>query len=499
MGVPSTVVDAARMLRDGDLSSAELTAALLDRADVLDPVLGVYVARYDQTALEAAARADRELAAGVDRGPLHGIPVAIKDILASVEGPTTAQSLVLDRGWGAGRDAPAVARLREAGAVITGKVTTMEFASGVPDPTKPFPLPRNPWDLTTWPGGSSSGTGVGVAAGLFLGGLRIDKSNSIRLPSAFCGVTGLMPTFGRVPKSGCVPLGYSQDHVGPMARTARDCGLILQAIAGYHPSDPDCADAPVPDMAAGLGGARPDAPLAGLRVGVVREHHFPEATDPAVVPAFDDALATLGQLGADLTEVALPRYAEMLAVNLVTTLAEAFSYHRADLGRRWADYGLGTRLFVAQGSMVSGADYVQAQRVRRLVQRQLAGLFTTVDLVVTPTASVAAPAYDSLGQLEGLFGVVHTPYWDPAGNPVLVMPMGFTTAGLPLSVQLAAAPFAEPLLVAVGDAFQGATEWHRRVPPLLSGPVDVSVDDLPRPTGEVGVPASAPPEETVAV
>jgi aspartyl-tRNA(Asn)/glutamyl-tRNA(Gln) amidotransferase subunit A len=207
--IPLSITEAAAKLRDGSLTSVELTSAVLARADAYDGEVGSYLARFDEQALAAAATADSDLAKGVDRGPLQGIPLGVKDIIAAADGPTTANSLVLDPAWGAGKDAPVVSRLKSAGAVITGKLTTMEFAIGSPDPTKPFPLPRNPWDTKTWPGGSSSGTGSGVAAGFILGGLGTDTGGSIRIPAAFCGVSGLMPTFGRVPKSGCTPLGYS--------------------------------------------------------------------------------------------------------------------------------------------------------------------------------------------------------------------------------------------------------------------------------------------------
>ena len=187
----------------------------------------------DASALDEARQADADFANGIDRGPLQGIPLGIKDIIATDNAPTTAQSLVLDPTWGDQGDAPVVARLRAAGAVITGKTSTMEFATGLPDADKPFPVPRNPWNTDHWPGGSSSGTGAGVAAGLFLGGLGTDTGGSIRGPAAYCAISGLKPTFGRVPKSGCVPLGYSLDHIGPMARSARDCAAMLQIIAGY--------------------------------------------------------------------------------------------------------------------------------------------------------------------------------------------------------------------------------------------------------------------------
>jgi aspartyl-tRNA(Asn)/glutamyl-tRNA(Gln) amidotransferase subunit A len=237
MALPKTITEAAAGLRDGTLSSVELVQEGIAAADALDGELGVYITRFDGQALHAAARADAELAAGVDLGPLHGIPLGIKDILAATEGPTTAQSVVLDPAWGQGKDAITVARLKQAGAIVPGKLSTMEYASGLPDPEKPFPLPRNPWNKDTWAGGSSSGTGAGVASGMFMAGLGTDTGGSIRIPAIFCGISGLMPTYGRVPNAGCVPLGYSLDHIGPLARSVRDCWTILQALAGGDPRD----------------------------------------------------------------------------------------------------------------------------------------------------------------------------------------------------------------------------------------------------------------------
>jgi aspartyl-tRNA(Asn)/glutamyl-tRNA(Gln) amidotransferase subunit A len=464
--LPLTLSEAAAALRDGSVTSTELTEAAIARADAHDERFGVYMARFDEEALVAAKRADGELASGVDRGPLHGIPFGVKDILAASEGPTTAQSLILDPAWGAGKDAPVVARVKAAGAVITGKATTMEFACGMVDPAKPFPVPRDPWDPDRWPGGSSSGTGSGVAAGMFLAGFGTDTAGSIRIPAAFCGVTGLMPTFGRVPKSGCVPLGYSLDHVGPLARSARDCAAVLDAIGGHHPSDPDCVDVPP---------AAPvfDGSLEGVRIGVVRENHFPDGADPGLVPAFDAALGVLADLGATLTEAALPLWNEMLTANMVTMCCEALAYHRNDLVERWGDYFASTRLMLARGALVSGADYVQAQRVRRVAQDALARLFEEVDVIVCPTAAIGAPRYadvtDADGHIdvEGMFGDVFTPYWDTVGNPVLAAPMGFTGEGMPLSLQFAGRAFDEAGILHAADAFQQATDWHRRVPPLV--------------------------------
>jgi aspartyl-tRNA(Asn)/glutamyl-tRNA(Gln) amidotransferase subunit A len=463
--LPLSIVDAADQLRDGTLTSVELTRTLYARADVFDPLIGTYLARFDDHALESAERADDELSRGIDRGPLHGIPLGLKDIIASAEGPTTAQSLVLDRAWAEGKDAPVVSRLRAGGAVIMGKTTTAEFAHGAPDATKPFPLPRNPWDLGRYPGGSSSGTASGIAAGLLLGGLGTDTGGSIRGPASYCGITGLKPTFGLVPKSGCVPLANSMDHVGPMARTTADVAIILQAIAGHHRSDPQSSrhttTIEIPEATS----------LEGVRIGV--DHVQPPGiTNGSTVMAFESALQVLESLGAEIVEVTLPLYEELIAIVAFTRFAEAFAYHREDLRGRWSDYGATTRVNLTRGALISGAEYVQAQRVRRVGLRLLDELFGEVDLVASPTVAAGAPAYSSFEGEFPLDGVYqrysNTSYWSPTGRPVLALPMGFTDEGLPVSLQLAGKHFAENDLLAAGNSFQQVTDWHRRVPPLLA-------------------------------
>jgi aspartyl-tRNA(Asn)/glutamyl-tRNA(Gln) amidotransferase subunit A len=466
MSSTPTLTGAAAALRAGTTTSRALTEAAIATADRLDGRLGTFLARFDEQALTAADRADAELAAGLDRGPLHGIPFGVKDVFATEEGPTTAQSLVLDPAWGDGGDAPVVARLRAAGAVVTGKTTTMEFACGMPDASTPFPVPRNPWDPQTWAGGSSSGNGSGLATGMFLAAIGTDTAGSLRIPAAFCGVTGLMPTFGRVPKSGCVPLGYSLDHVGSMARSAADCAAVLEVVAGPHAADPDCVDAP-------FTAPQPGGDLSGLRIGVVREGHFPAGADPALAGAFAAAVAQLEALGASTIEVELPLRTELVLANVVTISCEALAHHRGDLVARWGDFYASTRALLAQGALVSGADYVQAQRMRRAGQLALGRLFATVDVVVCPAISVGAPALR--GYLDGTANIVellvthmHTGYWDTVGNPVLALPMGRTAAGLPLSLQIAGRPFDEGTVLRTGAAFQEVTAHHLRVPPLVT-------------------------------
>jgi aspartyl-tRNA(Asn)/glutamyl-tRNA(Gln) amidotransferase subunit A len=457
-----TITDAAAALRAGKTTSVELTRTAFAVADAHDAELGVYLSRFDETALAAAATADAELAAGIDRGPLHGIPLGVKDIIATDEGETTAQSLILDRAWGAQGDAPVVARLRAAGAVITGKTSTMEYAIGIPDPEKPFPIPRNPWNPEHYPGGSSSGTGGGVAAGMFLGGLGTDTGGSIRFPATNCGVTGLKQTFGRVPKYGCVPLGYSYDHIGPLARSAADCASMLAVLAGHDPRDATSVDRPVDDYTGGLTGS-----LAGIRIGVDPLLDRSALTVPELAAVLDGATAELRAAGATVTAIELPLYHELTATTMVGMAAEAYAYHRPDLRTRWNDYGAGTRMAVSAGALIPAGDYVQAQRVRRVGQRRIAELFTEVDLIVTPTSACGGLKLEKLS-FDDIIDSLHTPYWNALGNPAMSVPMGFTTDGLPLGMQIIGRPFDEASVLAAGHAYQQRTSWHLRVPDLVA-------------------------------
>lgn len=461
--VPLTICDTVDALRAQVITATEVVTNAIEAATAHDAALGIYLDRYDEEALEAAAAADTVYAAGDDAPPLLGIPLGIKDIITTVEGPTTAQSLVLDQAWASqGTDAVVVQRLRAAGGVITGKTTTMEFATGLPDASKPFPVPRNPWNPDYWPGGSSSGTGNGVVAGAFLGGLGTDTGGSVRMPAAFCGISGLKATFGRVPKSGCVPLGYSLDNIGPMARSARDCALMLNAMAGYHASDACAADEPVVDWVAGLDGVGGlDGDLSGLRIGLdTLAGRCPEP-DPALAGLLEAAVAVLSELGATVVPVQLPLYDELSAATRITSRSEALAYHAPDLQSRWQDYFAATRQGVGSAAFYTGADYVQAQRVRRVGQLAVAELMSGLDVLVTPTASVGGFTVASLADLSlDRMGAIHTGYWNAVGNPALSVPMGFGAIGLPLGLQIIGRPFDEATVLRVGDAYQRVTDWH---------------------------------------
>ena len=461
-----TITGAAAALRAGDVSATELIERSIAASDAVDDKLGAFLSRFQSQARTAAKEIDARLAAGEGVGPLAGIPLGIKDIITTIEGPTTAQSLVHDPSSTTG-DAVVVQRLRAADGVIMGKMTTMEFAVGLPDSDKPFPIPCNPWNPAHWTGGSSSGSASAVAAGTVLGTLGTDTGGSIRIPAAFCGITGLMPSYGRIPKSGCVPLGFSTDHIGPMTRSARDAALLLSVLAGYHPSDVTAIDEPTSDYVGALTGD-----LTGVRIGVDRlAAYLGQGADPALAQALKLAIGTLKARGAEVFDVELPYYAELSFSAIFMFFAEAMAYHRPDLQTRWPDYFAATRATVGLATFVSAADYVQMQRVRQLVVTKLAGLYKTVDLVLTPTVGVGAPALSEIADptfMAKLEPMLATPYWDAAGNPVVSVPIGFTADGLPLGMQLAGRPFDEALVLRAADAYQQDTDWHLRLPPIAA-------------------------------
>jgi aspartyl-tRNA(Asn)/glutamyl-tRNA(Gln) amidotransferase subunit A len=460
--LPTTIREAAADLRAGRHTAVGLTAALLERTKSLNPTLGAFVTVTAEHALEAAAAADRDFAAGVDRGPLQGIPLAVKDIIATRDAPTTANSRVLDPAWGAGVDAPVVERLREAGSVIIGKATTSEFACGLPDPDKGFAVPRNPWNIEHSAGGSSSGTGVAIAAGLVLGGLGTDTGGSVRFPAALNGHTGLKVTFGRVPKNGVVPLAYTLDSVGPMARSAEDCALLLEAIAGHHEGDRYCVDIGVPRYSTLLTGN-----VDGIRIGAPMPYFFDdEGLDDEVRAAVLAAIDVLGDAGAAIEETVVPHAREAKVANTITMGAEAFAYHRDDLATRWSDYGRHTRMTLGRAALFSAADYAQAQRFRSYFMREVAELFESYDVLVTPAWPSPARRIDAMASEDMVVGPSFSGPWNLAGLPAAAVPCGFSTDGLPLSMQIVAKPFAEDIVLLVADAYQRVTDWHLRTPPI---------------------------------
>ena len=461
-GAPWTIESAGAALRSGANTSVGLVESMQAAADDLDATVGTWLARFNDQALARAHQADAELAGGTDLGPLHGIPLGIKDILATDEGPTTAQSLVLDPHWGDQGDGPVLDRLRAAGAIVMGKTTTMEFAIGRPDFSKPFPIPRCPWDLDRWAGGSSSGTANGVASGQILGGLGTDTGGSVRLPAAYNGISGHKPTFGLVPKSGCVPLGLSYDHIGPLARSAWDCAALLNVMAGADASDRTTVERPSEDYLSSI-----DRGLEGLRIGVIDNDELADGSSTTTMAVLADALDDLRAGGATTVGFEVPHYRQLSTAAFLALQAEAFAWHRNMLINRWADYGRPTRLTIAQGALINGADLVQIERVRQVARSQLLRLMADkhIDLLVGPTTGHAAAPFSGASSEVVSTKALHTPPWNTTGFPALSVPMGFDDDHLPLGLQIIGPPFGDALVLAAGHAYQQATAWHLEVAP----------------------------------
>jgi aspartyl-tRNA(Asn)/glutamyl-tRNA(Gln) amidotransferase subunit A len=460
--LPRTITDAAEWLRTNRITSVELTETLLARCHAAQDSLGAFIAITDSVALEAARTADAELAEGMDRGPLHGIPLAVKDNIATKDAPTTANSNVLNGDSEKRYDATVVRKLRLAGAVMMGKLGLYEFAVGRPDPASGFPITRNPWDVSRIPGGSSSGPGAAVAAGLVLGALGTDTGGSIRVPAAYCGIAGLRPTFGRVSNNGCFPVAYSLDTIGPMARTARDCALMLEAIAGYDPTDSSTVDIAVPDMT--TDGARS---FTSIRVGLPNEHFFTVGElDSEVKEAVLAAVRMMAAAGAEVVDVSVPYTAEAYAAWWVTTFAEAYACHEAHLRERPELYGRSTRQSILTGALLTAADYVQAQRVRSLIKAECADLFAHVDVLVVPCTIGTAPISEDWDHFTT---PSFTSLWSLIGYPALSLSCGFSNSGLPIGMQIVGKPFDESMVLTVGEAYQQLTDWHARVPHGMAG------------------------------
>lgn len=455
--LPQTIVETGSWLRSGRITSLALTEALLERCHATQETLAAFITFCDTSAREAARRADDELSAGHDRGPLHGVPIAVKDNIATRDAPTTANSHVLDDDWHAGADATVVRRLRDAGAVLVGKLGLYEFAVGSPDPDKGFPITRNPWNLDRIPGGSSSGAGAAVAAGLVLGALGTDTGGSIRVPAAYCGISGLRPTFGRVSNEGCVPVAHTLDTIGPMARTVHDCALLLQAIEGHDPADPMTARRDLSNVAASIPGT-----VRGVRIGVPKDYFFtvPEL-DAEVRAAVLAALDEMEAAGATVVEVEIPYIDEAYASWWTTTFAEKYTYHEPDLRRHPELYGVGARQSILTGAMLTSADYVQAQRVRTLVVEAIANAVTNVDVLVMPSTISPAPSSEDWNHFTT---PSFTAYWSLVGYPAISVNCGFTDAGLPIGLQFVGKPFDEPTLLSAADGYQQISSWHTHRP-----------------------------------
>ena len=445
-----TIEQAAAKLRAGQVSSVELTRAALAEIEVQQPKFNAYVTVTADLALEQAARADAELASGLDRGPLHGIPYALKDVFQTKGIRTTVGSKIFADHI-PDSDSAVYELLRNAGAVLAGKAGMQEFAYGVTCDNPHFGSIRNPHDPSRIPGGSSGGSGVTVAAGAVFFAMGSDTGGSIRIPAAYCGCVGLKPTSGRVSRRGVLPLDFSLDHMGPLTRSAKDAGLVLNALAGADPLDDTSSSQPVEDYAAGSGS------LAGVRVGVPL-NFYTERLDPVVESAYRSALAAAESAGAVLVPVTVPDPLEINTISRVILLAEASAALAPYLHRR-DEFGADVMALLDQGRFISATDYINAQRLRRMYQREWSKIWTGIDCLFTPTAPILAPPIGVLqievaGAMEDvrLASTRFVRAINVLGLPAVSIPL--PTQGLPIGLQIVGKPFGEGSILSIGSGME---------------------------------------------
>jgi len=456
------IADAAEMIRARKLSPVEYTQALLDRTARLDNRYHAYIRLTPDIATAAARQAESEITAGRWKGPLHGIPFALKDIIDAAGLPTTAHSKVLIDNVAAA-DAPVAARLKAVGGIMMGKLATHEFAIGGPSFDLPWPPAVNPWGGRHFPGGSSSGSGVALAAGMVPAALGTDTGGSVRNPASMCGITGLKPTYGRVSRRGVLPLAYSLDHVGPMTRTVRDNALLLQVLAGHDPEDPGSADVAVPDYSADL-----DRGVKGLKLGLVRHFYTADMqAHPEQAQAIERAAEILRELGAEVREIRLEPLEDYAACTRLIIRCEAYAIHRRWLAERPGDYGELARQRILDGAAVSAADYIDALRMRARLTRRTLEAFAGIDAGLTVSnMDPTFPIEDAEASLRAYPRQARQPF-NVTGQPAIAIPAGFTKDGLPLSLQLIGHPFQEAMVYRIAQAYERATAWTERHPPGL--------------------------------
>jgi aspartyl-tRNA(Asn)/glutamyl-tRNA(Gln) amidotransferase subunit A len=470
-----SIAEAAELIRRKALSPVELTRALLDRAEALDPKINAYILATPELALDQARHAEREIMAGKHRGALHGIPYGAKDVFDTAGIRTTGHSKayadVVPQS-----DATAITKLACAGAVLLGKLSTHECAHGGPSFDLPWPPARNPWDLVRFSGGSSSGSAAGVAAGLMPAALGTDTGGSIRIPAALCGTVGLKPTYGLISRYGVTPNSFTYDHAGPLTWTVEDCAIVLQALAGYDENDPASASVAVPDYRAALTGD-----IRGLRIGVLRHLHEVDVPLPAVCKAaLEDAYGVLRSLGAVLEDAAIRPAQDYYDVKITIAESEIYAVHEPRLRANASDFGedfLGRTLGAV---LIRASDYVQAQRERRRMLAEMEALYAKYDVLIA-AGPAPAPLLESWRTLAFWQKPNLTTPFNVTGGPALMQCIGFTPEGLPLSMQVVGKPFDEATVLRVADAYERATSWRRRRPRLDGSTIVPPLPPIPEP------------------
>ena len=469
-----TISELAPMIRSREVSPVEVTEAALTRADRLQPSLNSFITILHEHARSQAREREAALARGEYRGPLHGIPIGIKDNIATAGIRTTLGSRVLAEHVPE-EDAHAVTLCKEAGAILLGKENMHEFASGATSNNPHYGAVRNPWNLDHIPGGSSGGGGANVAACVTFASLGTDLGGSVRLPGNFCGVVGLKQTFGRVSQRGLLVTSFNGDHIGPLTRSVRDSALVLQAIAGYDPLDPSTVPVPVPDDYT----ATLESDLHGLKMGIPT-NYYDGPLDAEVEAAVQKAITALEELGVELREVSLPsmKYAGALRI---ATMADSVVTHEPYIEAHRQDYGNDVLYRVLSGQFILGRDYSKALKVQRIIKEEHARVLQEVDFLVTPTAPIPAPRIDATFTRGDAQHQVKGPYpgermissiTRPSNNtglPAITVPCGFTQAGLPIGLQLICRPFEEELMFRVAHTYEGVSPSRGRKPPLVEG------------------------------
>ena len=459
------ITQLAPLIHARSVSPSELTEAYLAAIERLDPVLNAYITVTADQARADARQAEADIGRGDWRGPLHGVPLGIKDLFDVAGVPNTMGSKILADNVPA-RDATLVEKLRSAGAVVLGKQNLHEFAFGITSENPHYGAVRNPWNVDRVPGGSSGGTAAATAAGLCAAGIGSDTGASIRAPASFCGIVGLKPSYGRVSRAGALPLAWSLDHAGPLARSVADCAVLLQVIAGFDARDPGSSRDPVPDFSVDLGQG-----VRGLRIGVPSDYFF-DIVEPDVDRCVREAINMLVGLGAEVEEVRLPSAKHSQVAGNVIMSTEAARWHADWLRDRPADYGADVLARMRGGLRVLASEYLQSQQLRTLLQQEFATAFEHVDVVVGPTVPLVAPP---IGRTLEPGGPLNVPPRSIAnrttvpcnltGMPALSVPCGFSD-GLPVGLQIMGPAFSEPLVLRVGAAYEAATAWHRQRPPV---------------------------------
>ena len=457
MDTLTTISELAQRLRRKEISPVEVTRACLDRIEKekRSPALNAFITVTAESALAEAHAAEEEIQRGQWRGPLHGVPIALKDLIDMAGVPTTAASALQARV--PNEDAEVVRRLRQAGAVIVGKNNLHEFAYGGSSVVSHFGEVHNPWDVSRIAGGSSGGSAAAVAAGLVYAAIGTDTAGSIREPAALCGCVGIKPTYGRVSARGVIPLSTSLDHIGPLTTTVTDAAILLQAIAGYDAADITTKDIPVSDYGAAL-----QEGVKWLRVGVLRDYFFDDL-DPEVSSAMEHAVAGIHRLGAEVKEIPLS-----VPTDRTLQAAESYAYHAENVAKNPEKYQAETLRRIRTGENVTAAEYIQRKRELEDDRRRVRRVLAEVDLLVTPTTPMPAPTIadlnatpDALRPAE-LKLLRNTRPFNVWGLPAVSVPCGFTERGLPIGLQIAGPPWREDLVLRLAHAYEQATTWHKR-------------------------------------